>query len=274
MHYSLFLQLKLSTRIFPITFYTTSSSKQSTMVATKSILIINPNSTSSMTEGLKPLVDSLGFNETSHNYFTAPSGPTSINNDADVAESATHCLPALRESKDLSKHDGFLVACYSKHPLVNTLREQDEISRSRKPVVGIFEASVTTSLQLIQPHEKFGIVSTGRVWERSLTDAVNDFLGSNARFAGVETTGLNATELHDTSQQEVKARMKDATRRLLRKGNVGAVCLGCAGMSGMEEWVREAAVEELGEEGGRKVRVVDGVQAGVASLEGVLRAKY
>jgi len=246
------------------------------IMASKSILIINPNSTSSMTSGLKPLVDSLGFKETSHFYFTAPSGPTSINNDNDVADSARHCLPALKDSDALSKHDGFLIACYSKHPLVNTLREQDDVLNSGKPVVGIFEASVTTSLQLIQPHEKFGIVSTGRVWERSLTDAVGALLGNDgsSRFAGVETTGLNATELHEVSPEEVKARMKDATKRLLRKGDIGAVCLGCAGMSGMDEWVKEAAVEELGEERGQRVRIVDGVKAGVAFLEGSVRAKY
>jgi Asp/Glu/hydantoin racemase len=91
------------------------------------------------------------------------------------------------------------------------------------------------------------------------------------RFAGVETTGLNATELHDAPQEEVERRVKEATKRLLRKGDVGAVCLGCAGMSGMDDWVRAAAIDELGEDEGRRVRIVDGVKAGVAWLEGTVR---
>jgi len=241
-----------------------------------SILIINPNSTEAMTKGLEPLVDSLNFKDTNHTYFTAPTGPSSINNEDDAAESARHCLPHLLPL--LAHHSGFLVACYSKHPLVPTLKSKDAVRTASKPVTGIFEASVTTALQLIQPDERFGIVSTGKVWEEILADAVADFLGSSGaaseRFAGVETTGLSATDLHDAPAAEVRKRMMDAVRRLLRKGRVGAVCLGCAGMAGMGEMVREACVEELGEEAGRRVRVVDGVQAGVAWLEGAVRSNY
>jgi Asp/Glu/hydantoin racemase len=68
--------------------------------------------------------------------------------------------------------------------------------------------------------------------------------------------------------------MKDAVKRLLRKGKVGAICLGCAGMAGMNEMVREACVEELREEDGSRVRIVDGVQAGVAWLEGAVRSEF
>jgi Asp/Glu/hydantoin racemase len=178
----------------------------------------------------------------------------------------------------LSHHDGFLVACYSQHPLVPLLKEEPAIRASRKPVTGIFEASVATSLQVIHPDESFGIVSTGSVWEGILSDATVAFLGTGAqdskRFAGVETTGLMATELHDAPAEEVRQRMKDAVKRLVRKGNVGAVCLGCAGMAGMDEMVREACVEELGEGEGRRVRVVDGVVAGSAWLEGAVRANF
>jgi Asp/Glu/hydantoin racemase len=193
---------------------------------------------------------------------------------------------------------------------VPLLKEEPAIKGSRKPVTGIFEASVAASLQLIHPEEKFGewfihislflggrtksgnvrrmiwlciigitgIVSTGKVWEEILTDATIAFLGTGAgagkRFAGVETTGLNATDLHDAPAEEVRKRMKDAVKRLLNKGSVGAICLGCAGMAGMDKMVREACVEELGEEKGGQVRIVDGVVAGVAWLEGAARSGF
>jgi Asp/Glu/hydantoin racemase len=60
----------------------------------------------------------------------------------------------------------------------------------------------------------------------------------------------------------------------LKKGSVGAICLGCAGMAGMDKMVREACVEELGEEKGGQVRIVDGVVAGVAWLEGAARSGF
>ncbi|EFQ91078.1 hypothetical protein PTT_12195 [Pyrenophora teres f. teres 0-1] len=243
----------------------------------RTILIINPNSTEQMTNGLKPLVDGLQFtDQTAHEYFTAPSGPKSINNEDDAAESVEHCLPALR--KDLERYHGFLVACYSQHPLVPLLKDEASVQKSRKPVTGIFEASVGTALQVMHPDEKFGIVSTGKVWETILTDATTAFLGTgfeaSKRFAGVETTGLNATDLHDAPAEEVRKRMKDAVKRLLNKEKVGAICLGCAGMAGMDEMVREACVEELGLVQGSRVKIVDGVMAGVAWLEGAIRAGF
>jgi len=245
-----------------------------TMPSQKSILIINPNSTESMTDALRPLIDSLGYKQTHFTFYTAPSGPKSINNEDDAAESVPHCMKDL--PKLMLDHDGLLVACYSEHPLVTVLKSEAHIIEKRKPVTGIFEASVATSLQLIDRKGKFGIVSTGKVWEEILSDAVTNLLGAgeSSRFAGVETTGLNATELHDAPAEEVKSKMKEATKRLLRKGDVGAICLGCAGMSGMNEMVREAAVEELGKDKGESVRIVDGVQAGAAWLDGAVRTDY
>lgn len=106
-------------------------------------------------------------------------------------------------------------------------------------------------------------------------NGVAKYLGAekSRRFLGCETTGLNATDLHDAPAAEVREKMKDSTKRLLRKGNVGAVCLGCAGMAGMDEMVREACVEELGEVEGRKVRIVDGVKVGFAMLDGLIQAE-
>ena len=82
---------------------------------------------------------------------------------------------------------------------------------------------------------------------------------------------MNADELHHLPKTDVDAAMKEATKRLLRKG-AKAVCLGCAGMAGLDRVVREACVAELGEGEGRRVRIVDGVVAGVCFLEGALRA--
>jgi len=104
-----------------------------------------------------------------------------------------------------------------------------------------------------------------------------DFLGYEdgkcARFKGVETTGLNAGELHTAPPEEVKAKMMAATRRLVKDGDVTAICLGCAGMAGMDAMVEEACIEELGAERAKQVRIVDGVKAGIAILEGLVRAE-
>ncbi|KAK0262883.1 Protein dcg1 [Friedmanniomyces endolithicus] len=238
----------------------------------RSILIINPNTTVAMTDALRPLVDSLGYNTTHFTYFTAPSGVPSINNEHDAAVSARICASTL-EGK-LQDHDASLVCCYSKHPLVPLLRaELAKLGLDHKPVTGIFEASVAACLQSINPQDKFGIVSTGSQWEAILGIAVAALLGSSqsSRYAGTETTGLNADELHSAPKREVDLRIKFATKALLEKG-ARAICLGCAGMAGMDQTVREACVDVLGEERGRRIKIVDGVVSGVAFLEGALRA--
>jgi Asp/Glu/hydantoin racemase len=145
--------------------------------------------------------------------------------------------------------------------------------RSNISVAGIFEASVATCLQSLDISERFGIVSTGEQWQGILDEAVRDILGSpnSTRYAGTETTALNAVELHTTSKDEVDRRMKDATKRLLSR-RARAICLGCAGMAGMDRTVREACIEFLGEGDGRKIMIVDGVVSGVNYLQGVVRS--
>ncbi|KEF51414.1 uncharacterized protein A1O9_12563 [Exophiala aquamarina CBS 119918] len=300
------------------------------------MLIINPNTSTSMTESLAPLLDSLAYPSDSiqYTFFTSPNGTTatsttgtpeavnlegipSINSPADAAASAKVCLPHLTPL--IPHHDAFLIACYSQHPLVSQLKaacagttraatKGSSGSGARKYVTGIFEASVLACLALLDNgdgggngNETFGIVSTGKIWETVLQDAVAAFLGAEAsrRFAGVETTGLNATDLHDLPADQVRDKMMQATKRLLRRGTtaatsgsdpgtggsgdsgrprrsspVKAVCLGCAGMAGLDDAVRQACVEELGQELGKQVHIVDGVKAGVGILVGLASAGF
>jgi Asp/Glu/hydantoin racemase len=159
-----------------------------------------------------------------------------------------------------------------------------------------------------QSRDTFGIVTTGAVWKPELTKAVAAMMNgpeesesgkgdrdasasvsspasstsastiiptSVARFSGVETTGLTAVELHETPPEEVRRRMIDATERLLRGSShpVRAVCLGCAGMAGMEEAVRAGCVRAYGESEGEDVHIVDGVVAGVGLLVNACKAQ-
>lgn len=200
----------------------------------------------------------------------------SINNEEDAAISAQHFLADLSSNPAiLDGVEAILVCCYSQHPLVPELRSL--MSKSGKQAVlvtGIFEASVAACLQSIDINERFGVVSTGEQWQGILNEAVAELLGSDssARYAGTETTALTAVELHTTPKAEVDRRMKDATKRLLAS-KARAICLGCAGMAGMDRTVREACIEFLGEEDGRMIMIVDGVFSGLNYLQGMVRAR-
>jgi Asp/Glu/hydantoin racemase len=250
----------------------------------KKLLVINPNSSKSMTESLDVLIQDLntyGTNSLLIDTYTAPSGPSSINNEDDTLESAKIVFADL--SPDLTKYDAYLVACYSVHPLVGMLREKVP---GHIHVTGIFEASISTSLAVLpmryevgskDKRSKFGIVSTGTYWEKALSDGVENFLAlkelhGSRRFKGVETTGLNAGELHSAPPEVVRKKMMDATKRLVKDRDVKVICLGCAGMAGLDSLVEDALVEELGEEEAEYVLILDGVKAGIGLLESLLRA--
>ncbi|CAG8978268.1 hypothetical protein HYALB_00010220 [Hymenoscyphus albidus] len=249
---------------------------------THKILIINPNSSTSMSEGIQSLIRSLnaaGSTSSMIDIYTAPSGPPSINNEEDSLLTTKIVYSDLLSTNKISQYDAILVACYSVHPLVHTLQENAEVKRRGIHVTGIFEASISTSLALTSAsnsHSKFGIVTTGTYWEKVLSQGVQQFLDipdlkDFRKFKGVQSTSLNADELHTAPPALVRERMMDATRRLVKEKDVKVVCLGCAGMAGLDGIVREALVAELGEEAGY-VHILDGVKAGVGVLEGLLRA--
>jgi Asp/Glu/hydantoin racemase len=173
------------------------------------------------------------------------------------------------------RYDAYLICCYSAHPLVQQTRAElgtyaERRQRDKVPAVaGIFEASLVEALKCAP---KFGIVSTGAQWEVLLNEAVSVDLGevvAKKGFVGTETTGFNADELHVAPAEVVNASMKEATKRLLRKG-AGAICLGCAGMVGLESVVREACCEMLGEVVGGRIAIVNGVVSGIKLLRGEL----
>ncbi|KAJ5575117.1 hypothetical protein N7450_009016 [Penicillium hetheringtonii] len=260
------------------------------------ILVINPNTSTHMTAALKPILDRLNYSDVQFEYFTAPNEIFALDN-----HSALNCASVMEK---IAEYDAFLVACYSAHPLVGMIRQEiqtlNKSAPSTKPkyVTGIFEGSITAALSLIsgfeffstgsipgpmlkkQMKETFGIVTTGSAWKDELNAAVTEMLvgtgSQSSRFAGTETTGLTAVELHTTAPEEVKQRIIAATQRLLLQapGPVGAVCLGCAGMAGMEEAVREGCIQAYGPVEGSRVRIVDGVVAGAANLVTACKAGF
>ncbi|OAX84410.1 tubulin gamma chain [Emergomyces africanus] len=196
--------------------------------------------------------------------------------------------------------------------LIDIARAEERPESRKKYVTGIFEASVSKCISLIRStscssafssslsssadagdslgtaecKSSFGIISTGDVWKEIFVRAVPDLLrrtvdfGMNdnvsleSMFAGVETTGLSALELHTSRAEEVNRRLARATERLINgaERQVAAICLGCAGMAGMDKAVRQGCKRALGAVEGEKVVIVDGVVAGVEELVNVCKS--
>lgn len=210
--------------------------------------------------------------------YTAPApSPKSINDDDDLRTSAQVVVADAEEGGLFDPYDAVLVACYSVHPLVSLLAEKEGES-NLLAVTGIFEASILACLALLRPGKKWGIVTTGKFWEEHLTQGVTRFLGTtaedaNARFAGVESTGLEAGDFHGDSPDMVQHKLGEATARLLDRGDVECIVMGCAGMAGLEDIIRSAAVDKLGAAKASELLIVDSVKAGVGVLEQAVHNK-
>ncbi|ROT37489.1 hypothetical protein SODALDRAFT_313717 [Sodiomyces alkalinus F11] len=250
-----------------------------------SILVVNPNSSHAMTQGMEDAIKGIPLDESIkvYTYTAPPDSPASINDAEGIQISTDVVLKDLAQSGELEKYDGILVACYSVHPLVGHLAEQYKNGLS---VTGIFEASILTATSLLPPatsgsgshQSQWGIVTTGAFWEEHLGTGVREFLGQesgskNAKFRGVASTGLSAGDFHHVSAQEVKVKLEEATRRLLGDGGVSCVVMGCAGMAGLEEIIRTTGISQYGTEAGSSVLVVDGVKAGILQLEQMVKSR-
>jgi Asp/Glu/hydantoin racemase len=190
-------------------------------------------------------------------YYTSADGPRSIDGAQTSIQSTAAALGPLIHGNALAGHDGFLVACYSAHPLVECLREM-----TSKPVMGIFQASIFWALSL---GGRFGIVTTNQRWDYILTKSVHDLIGSNPSFARVICTGYSAADVHgDLHRNQVQRAMAEAAQKLVRDDHCDIIILGCAGMTGLEQTVRDAV--------GKNVTIVDGVLAGVHMLAGLIHS--
>lgn len=198
----------------------------------------------------------------------------SIDHQRHLDDSARHVEDQLRDGRGAAAAalrpgacDAVLVACFSVHPLVARLPGLV----GGAAVTGLLEAAVEAAAALTPPGARWGIVTTGVFWERQLDEGVARLLpGRAGAFAGTCSTGLAAAELHAAPAERVRAALAEATRRLLRRGDVRCVVLGCGGMAGLDDAVRDAAHHAGGPAAADGLFVVDGVKAGIVYLHKLL----
>lgn len=76
------------------------------------LLIINPNSSQSITDGLRECLDPLKQADVELSYFTAPDqAPAAIVDTITANQTATYCYDELVRSGATGQFDGFLVCC-------------------------------------------------------------------------------------------------------------------------------------------------------------------
>jgi Asp/Glu/hydantoin racemase len=215
------------------------------------ILVINPNSTESMTrvidEACAPLRMAGG---PAIESATLKEGPPGIETQQHVDGLIAPLTAFVRKVE--SKYSGFVIACYS-DPGLFSVREA-----TRKPVLGIAECGILTALTL---GHKFGVIA---ILQQSIPRHLRYMgaLGVMERFAAELPIGLGIAEMADGKR--TFARMVDVGKRLRAEHGADVIVMGCAGMARHRKPLQDA----IG------APVVEPTQAAVAMAIGRVRLSW
>lgn len=223
-----------------------------------SILVINPNSSQKVTENLKNTIAPPPNVELA--FYTAPdTSPKEIDGAETLAISEKAVLDDILPKKLLDHHDGFLVGCYSDHPLIESLA-----SHTHKPVLGIMHATLLYAYAN-PAFNRLIIITSTEGWVKLLDDAITRFagVGSFPYLKFQKTAALDVLVLNLSDPQEF---LQICTRvrwilDLNASSPIDCVLLGCAGMAGLDDKLHEEFPN---------VRFVDSVKAGVQFLAALM----
>lgn len=217
------------------------------MSATGPILVINPNSSESVTQGLRDALVGMQFaGGPMIECVTIEHGPPGVVTQRQVDQASLHVADLIESRPDAS---AYVLACYSQPGL--------DLARSitSKPVYGIQDAGVLSALALA---DLFGVIA---VAEGSIPRHLRNLrrLGVDGRLAGeVALEGSISVAESGHGEESYAALVKAGTK--LRQMGAGAIVLGCAGMSGH----RRRLEDEL------RARVIDPTQAAVSMALGAI----
>lgn len=182
------------------------------------ILVINPNSTEAVTQGIDEAMAPLRLaGGPEIECVTLKEGPPGIETQQHVDSVIAPMLKLVRERS--GDYAAFVIACYS-DPGLFSVREA-----TTKPVLGISECGVLTALTL---GHKFGVIA---ILQKSIPRHLR-YLGAMGvmdRLAAELPVGLGVTELSD--QKKTFGRMVEVGKALRDEHGANVIVMGCAGMA-------------------------------------------
>jgi allantoin racemase len=191
------------------------------------ILVINPNTTMSMTEAIGEACRKVAQPSTEITAISPKRGPRSIEGYVEDYVAAVATLETIAEHR--GAYDAFIIACFG-DPGLHAARELVE-----EPVIGIAEAAMHMSCLVAH---KFSIVSVIHRVKPLLEDMVNA-AGLADRCASIRTTELAVLDIE--KDYAIAQEMLIAESRLaMEEDGAEAICLGCAGMGPLDKGMQAA----------------------------------
>ena len=210
------------------------------------ILVINPNTTASMTTKIGAAARAVARPDTEIVATNSQNGPASIQGFLDVAT----CVPGLLA--EVVRHpdvDAIVVACFDDTG-VDAVRTMVSV-----PVLGIGEAAYHAASMI---STKFSVITT---LLRSVPGLENNLMryGLAQKCVRVRATDIPVLKLEEGDHATL-SKIRSEIREAIEQDKAEAIVLGCAGMSDL--------MTQLSEEFG--LPIIDGVAAAVTFAEALV----
>jgi allantoin racemase len=214
------------------------------------IIVINPNTTASMTELIGESARAVAAPGTTVTAVNPAMGPASIESHYDEALSVPGLLAEIARAQAAGEPaDGFVVACFG-DPGLDAARELAD-----GPVIGIAEAAMHAASFL---GRGFAVVTTltrtaGRAWDLAERYGMTRFCRA------VRACEIPVLALEDP-QSDAFAAIVAESRAAVADDGAESIVLGCAGMADLAKRMTDAV----------GVPVIDGVAAATKTVESLV----
>jgi allantoin racemase len=212
------------------------------------ILVMNPNSTESMTAKIVESARRVASAGTEIIAATGQDAPASIQGHFDEAMSVPGLLARLQQA-EAEGVDGVVVACFD-DPGIGACREVFS-----GPVIGICEAAVKAASML---STSFSVVTTLPRSVPVIEHLIHGY-GLSHRCRRVRSAEIPVLALEEEGSG-AREKVRDEILRAVREDRAEAVVLGCAGMADLTDWL----TQETG------VPVIDGVTVATRLVEALV----
>ena len=216
------------------------------MTSKPKIVVINPNTTASMTDRIRLVSESVISDAFCLTVVNPSSGPASIEGYYDEAMSLAGLLDLVKQHHDAA---GFVIACFDDTGL--------DAARclTASPVVGIGEAAYHMASMI---SNKFGVVTT---LSRSIPALEHNLVryGLAARCSGVRASDIPVLEV-EASNGTAFERINAEGEQAIKTDKAEAIVLGCAGMAELG-----ATLHEL-----HNIPVLDGISCAIKQVEAMI----
>ena len=210
------------------------------------IKVINPNTTTTMTDKIAATAREIAAPGTEIIALTSKSGAVSIEGHYDEAMSIVGLVDAIREEPEA---DAYIIACFGDPGLLAAR----EIASG--PVIGIAEAAMHAASFIATG---FSIVTTLERTRVIAEQLVRNY-GMEHHCRRVRATDIPVLEL-DSPNSNARSMILQECENAILEDKSGAIVLGCAGMADLTKFLEDRL----------QVPVIDGVAAAVKFAEALV----